>query len=144
MHTADFVGAIEIGKRARDPVAHFHLSNGARVERLNMAGDTSEKGGKESATLDAGGGTIAYRFHARDLHLVLGPAAGRKPVRFRVTVDGHAPGADHGVDTDAAGRGVVDGQRLYQLVRQSGTVRDRTFEIELLDHGVQAFSFTFG
>jgi len=100
--------------------------------------------GKESATLDGSGGAIVYRFHARDLHLVLGPAAGGKPVRFRVTVDGAAPGADHGVDTDAAGRGIVDGQRLYQLVRQSGPVRDRTFAIEFLDPGVQAFSFTFG
>jgi cytochrome c biogenesis protein CcdA/thiol-disulfide isomerase/thioredoxin len=100
--------------------------------------------GKESATLDRSGGAIVYRFHARDLHLVLGPGAGKKPIRFRVTVDGVAPGADHGVDTDADGRGTVDSQRLYQLVRQSGAVRDRTFAIEFLDPGVQAFSFTFG
>jgi cytochrome c biogenesis protein CcdA/thiol-disulfide isomerase/thioredoxin len=100
--------------------------------------------GKESATLGRSGGAIVYRFHARDLHLVLGPGPGRKPVRFRVTVDGVAPAADHGVDTDADGRGIVDGQRLYQLVRQSGAVRDRTFAIEFLDPGVQAFSFTFG
>jgi thiol-disulfide isomerase/thioredoxin len=100
--------------------------------------------GGESATLDRAPGAIVYRFHARDLHLVLGPGSTGKPIHFRVTIDGAAPGANHGVDTDAAGRGVVDGQRLYQLVRQSGSVRDLTFTIEFLDPGVQAFSFTFG
>jgi hypothetical protein len=75
---------------------------------------------------------------------VLGPDADGKPVRFRVTLDGKAPGADHGVDTDADGMGTVTGQRLYQLVRQTGTVQDRTFAIEFLDPGVQAFAFTFG
>ena len=89
-------------------------------------------------------GWITYRFHARDLHLVLGPGEGGKPVRFRVLVDGHAPGADHGADVDAAGNGTVTEQRLYQLVRQSGRVADRTFEIQFLDPGVEAFSFTFG
>ncbi len=87
---------------------------------------------------------IVYRFHARDLHLVLGPEADGKPVRFRVTIDGQAPGADHGADVDAQGTGTVTGQRLYQLVRQQGKVDDRTFEIEFLDPGVQAFAFTFG
>jgi cytochrome c biogenesis protein CcdA/thiol-disulfide isomerase/thioredoxin len=100
--------------------------------------------GSEHATLDAPGGRIVYRFHARDLHLVLGPSADGKPVRFRVRLDGKAPGADHGVDTDAEGNGVVTGQRLFQLVRQHGEIRDRTFEIEFLDPGVQAFAFTFG
>jgi hypothetical protein len=100
--------------------------------------------GSEHAALDLGGGTIVYRFHARDLHLVLGPAANGKPIRFRVRLDGAAPGADHGTDTDAQGNGVVTGQRLYQLVRQQGPDRDRTFEIEFLDPGVQAFAFTFG
>jgi thiol-disulfide isomerase/thioredoxin len=98
----------------------------------------------ESAALDQPGGRIVYRFHARDLHLVLGPAADGKPVRFRVTLDGMPPGADHGTDTDADGNGVVDGQRLYQLVRQSGAIADRTFAIEFLDPGVQAYAFTFG
>jgi hypothetical protein len=90
------------------------------------------------------GGSIVYRFHARDLHLVLGPAADRKPIRFRVTIDGNAPGADHGIDTDAYGQGVVDSQRLYQLVRQNDVISDRTFAIEFLDPGVQAYAFTFG
>ena len=79
-----------------------------------------------------------------DLHLVLGPAADGKPIRFRVTLDGAAPGADHGADTDADGQGTVDGQRLYQLVRQNGAIADRSFEIEFLDPGVQAYAFTFG
>jgi cytochrome c biogenesis protein CcdA/thiol-disulfide isomerase/thioredoxin len=100
--------------------------------------------GGEFATLDRAPGAVVYRFHARDLHLVLGPGPAGKPIHFRATIDGAAPGANHGVDTDAEGRGVVDGQRLYQLVRQTGTVRDLTFSIEFLDPGVQAFSFTFG
>ena len=98
----------------------------------------------ENAALDRAGGAIRYRFHARDLHLVLGPGTDGKPVRFKVTIDGAVPGADHGVDTDANGEGIVTGQRLYQLVRQQGEVRDRTFEIQFLDPGVQAFAFTFG
>jgi cytochrome c biogenesis protein CcdA/thiol-disulfide isomerase/thioredoxin len=98
----------------------------------------------EKATLGAAGGRIAFRFHARDLHLVLGPAADGKPVRFRVLLDGKPPGEDHGVDAAADGTGTVIEQRLYQLVRQKGPVKDRTFEIEFLDPGVQAFAFTFG
>lgn len=100
--------------------------------------------GDQRAVLDAPGGTINYRFHARDLHLVLGPGPDGKPVRFRILIDGKAPGADHGVDVDAEGNGTVTEHRLYQLVRQSGTVADRTFEIQFLDPGVQAFAFTFG
>jgi cytochrome c biogenesis protein CcdA/thiol-disulfide isomerase/thioredoxin len=96
------------------------------------------------ATSLSPGGRIAFRFHARDLHLVLGPATRNVPVRFKVTIDGKAPGADHGVDTDARGYGVVTDQRLYQLVRQKRPVANRTFEIEFLDAGAQAFSFTFG
>ena len=100
--------------------------------------------GPEHATANAAGARIIYRFHARDLHLVLGPAADGKPLRFRVLIDGQPPGDDHGVDVGADGHGVVTSQRLYQLVRQRGAVRDRTFEIEVLDPGVQAFAFTFG
>ena len=90
------------------------------------------------------GASISFRFHARDLHLVLGPGADGKPVRFRVTLDGQAPGANHGVDTDAEGYGVVTGDRLYQLIRQQGRIHDRTFRIEFLLPGVRAYSFTFG
>src|SRR5436190_319045 len=99
--------------------------------------------GQQSARLDRAGGRIAFRFHARDLHLVLGSATGR-PVRFRVTIDGHPPGIDSGMDVGASGEGVVTVQRLYQLVRQRGAIADRTFEIEFLDPGAEAFAFTFG
>ncbi|VBB16970.1 cytochrome c biogenesis protein DipZ [Burkholderia stabilis] len=100
--------------------------------------------GAERATLAAPAGRIVYRFHARDLHLVLGPGANGEPVRFRVTLDGAAPGAAHGADIDAQGYGTVTGQRLYQLVRQPGAIADRTFAIEFLDRGVDAYAFTFG
>ncbi|MBR8176314.1 cytochrome c biogenesis protein DipZ [Burkholderia ambifaria] len=100
--------------------------------------------GAERATLAAPAGRIVYRFHARDLHLVLGPGATGKPVRFRVTLDGAAPGSAHGADVDAQGYGTVTGQRLYQLVRQPGAIADRTFSIEFLDPGVDAYAFTFG
>jgi cytochrome c biogenesis protein CcdA/thiol-disulfide isomerase/thioredoxin len=107
-----------------------------------LAGDWTV--GKEDAMLNEKGGRIVYRFHARDLHLVLGPAEGGAPVRFRVTLDGAAPGDSHGADTDADGQGTVTGQRLYQLIRQNGPIADHTFEIEFLDPGVQAYAFTFG
>ncbi|MEI9986313.1 MAG: hypothetical protein WDN69_25975 [Aliidongia sp.] len=100
--------------------------------------------GSEFATLDDTPGKITYRFHARDLHLVLVPPAQGRPVRFRVTLDGMPPGADHGFDVDADGAGTVQDARLYQLVRQAGPVADRTFEIEFLDPGVRAYVFTFG
>jgi cytochrome c biogenesis protein CcdA/thiol-disulfide isomerase/thioredoxin len=96
------------------------------------------------ASLNSARGKIVFRFHARDVHLVLGPAANGKPVRFRVTIDGAAPGANHGVDTDAQGDGKITDQRLYQLIRQKGAIEDRTFEIEFLDPGAQAYAFTFG
>jgi hypothetical protein len=98
---------------------------------------------RQSALSLAPNAKISFRFHARDLHLVLGPGL-HKPVRYRVTIDGTAPGANAGVDTKADGSGVVTEQRLYQLVRQSGAVEDRTFTIEFLDPGAEAFSFTFG
>jgi hypothetical protein len=94
--------------------------------------------------LEKSGGSIAYRFHARDLHLVLGPGANGAPVRFKVTIDGKPPGADHGVDVDADGNGVVAEQRLYQLVRQAKPGDDRQFEIHFLDPGTEVFAFTFG
>lgn len=98
----------------------------------------------EHAALDQPDGAIVYRFSARDLHLVLGPGATGNPVRFQVTIDGKAPGSDHGADTDANGYGTMTSTRLYQLVRQSGDVEERTFEIRFLDSGVEAYAFTFG
>ena len=100
--------------------------------------------GEQKDVLAAAGGKITFRFHARDLHLVLGPAAGGKPVRFKVTLDGQPPGDNHGVDIDAGGNGTVTGQRLYQLIRQQSGVADHTFAIQFLDPGVEAYSFTFG
>jgi thiol-disulfide isomerase/thioredoxin len=99
--------------------------------------------GNEQATLAQAGGGIVYRFHARDLHLVLAAPPG-KPVRFRVTIDGKAPDDARGMDVDANGQGVVTDERLYQLVRQRGGVTGHTFEITFLDAGVQAYAFTFG
>jgi thiol-disulfide isomerase/thioredoxin len=100
--------------------------------------------GKEHATLAAPSGQIVYRFHARDLHLVLGPDKDGKPVRFRVCIDGAAPGDAHGSDISADGMGTITEQRLYQLVRQTGDIKDHTFSIQFLDPGVEAYSFTFG
>ena len=100
--------------------------------------------GNEKAVSHAAGGRIAFRFHARDVHLVLGPGHDGAPIRFKVTVDGHAPGDDHGADVDANGAGLVREQRLYQLVRQAAVAGDRTCTIEFDDPGVSAFAFTFG
>jgi thiol-disulfide isomerase/thioredoxin len=100
--------------------------------------------GAESALAQDAGAGIAYQFSARDLHLVLGPGAAKGKLRIRVTLDGQPPGADHGSDIDAAGNGVVDATRLYQLVRQAGRLRERRFEIRFLDRGAQAYAFTFG
>jgi hypothetical protein len=107
-----------------------------------LSGDWTVK--KNAAALNKAGGRIAYRFHARDLHLVMGPAARGTPVRFRVLIDGQPPGAGHGTDVDDQGNGTVGEQRLYQLIRQQKPIADREFEIEFLDPGVEAFAFTFG
>jgi cytochrome c biogenesis protein CcdA/thiol-disulfide isomerase/thioredoxin len=100
--------------------------------------------GSERATASAPASRIVYRFHARDLHLVLGPGADGKPVRFKVLIDGKAPGDAHGMDVAPDGSGRVTEQRLYQLVRQNGGVSDRTFSIEFLEPGASAYAFTFG
>jgi cytochrome c biogenesis protein CcdA/thiol-disulfide isomerase/thioredoxin len=100
--------------------------------------------GEQDAALNAAPGKIVFHFQARDLHLVLGPGPDGRPARFRVRLDGAPPGEDHGSDIGADGAGVVEQQRLYQLIRQQGAVRDHTFEIEFLDPGVTAYAFTFG
>jgi cytochrome c biogenesis protein CcdA/thiol-disulfide isomerase/thioredoxin len=113
--------------------------------KLNEWALTGEwKDETQIATLLSSSGSIVYRFHARDLHLVLGPPHDGKPARFRVTLDGKPPGADHGEDCDADGNGTVTENRLYQLIRQKSSVRDRVFRIEFLSPGAQAFAFTFG
>jgi len=100
--------------------------------------------GEESATLQSAPGTIVFRFQARDLHLVLGPGPSGEPIRFRVTLDGDIPAASHGVDIDSSGTGVIREQRLYQLIRQPGSVTEHTFTIEFLEAGARAYAFTFG
>jgi thiol-disulfide isomerase/thioredoxin len=113
-----------------------------RLNQWALSGDWTV--GKEATMLNVAHGRIAYRFHARDLHLVMGPAARGSSVRFRVLIDGRPPGAAHGADVDDQGNGAVTEPRLYQLIRQPRPIRDRLFEIEFLDPGVEAFSFTFG
>ena len=101
------------------------------------------KTGPENVALDEAGGSIAFRFQARDAHVVLSPGA-REPIPFRVLLDGEAPGPSHGVDVDEEGNGVLREGRMYQLVREHDTVRDRTLEITFLEPGAEAYSFTFG
>ena len=100
--------------------------------------------GREATVLNGPTGRMAYQFHARDLHLVMGPGREGKPIRFRVLLDGHPPGNAHGLDIDASGNGVVVEPRLYQLIRQPKPIVDRQFEIEFLSSNVETFSFTFG
>jgi len=114
----------------------LHLNDWSLVGRWRVT--------REHAELAAPGGRLSFRFKARDLHLVMGPGSNGAMPRFRVLIDGQAPGADAGSDIDAQGVGRIDQQRLYQLIRQSSAVRERTFEIEFLDPGVQVFAFTFG
>ncbi len=113
-----------------------------RLNHWALSGDWTL--GRQAIVLSKAGGRIAYRFHARDLHLIMGPAARGTSVRFRVLIDGQPPGAAHGIDVDDQGNGTVTEQRLYQLIRQPMPVAERQFEIEFLDSGVEAFSFTFG
>ena len=107
-----------------------------------LSGDWTMQGG--AIALNKPGGRIAYQFHARDLHLVMGPGAHGNPARFRVFIDGQPGAAAHGSDVDAQGNGIVTEPRMYQLIRQSPPIIDRQFEIQFLDAGVEAFSFTFG
>jgi len=127
---------------AAEDARHVYVSGSPRLNEWGLTGDWTIAA--EDAVLDREDGGIVYRFHARDLHLVLGPAVDGKPVRFRVTIDGAAPGDDRGADVAPDGSGTVTGYRLYQLVRQTGAIGDRTFEIKFLDPGVRAFAFTFG
>jgi thiol-disulfide isomerase/thioredoxin len=121
-----------------------HVSSPGEPLRLNHWALTGEwTVGRECVVLDRGGGTIAYRFHARDVHLVLSAGAGRT-IPFRVLLDGQAPGVAHGLDVDEDGQGVLRDGRLYQLVRQVGEVRERTVEITFLEPGAEAYVFTFG
>jgi hypothetical protein len=113
-----------------------------RLNEWALSGDWTVK--KDASALNKPNGSITYRFHARDLHLVMGPAAPGTFVKFRVRIDGQPPGAAHGVDVDEQGAGTVTEQRMYQLIRQPQPIADRQFEIEFFGSGVEAFSFTFG
>jgi cytochrome c biogenesis protein CcdA/thiol-disulfide isomerase/thioredoxin len=121
---------------------HAYTEGSPRLNEWGLLGDWTIKA--ERAALDQKDGSVVFRFHARDLHLVLGPSPDGKAIRFLVKIDGKAPGASHGSDVDPGGEGAVTEQRLYQLVRQSGPVTDHTFEIQFLDPGVEAYAFTFG
>ncbi len=122
--------------------ATYAAASGLGLNSWDLAGKWSV--GREFATLDSAAGAIRFRFHARDAHLVLGGAPDGRPVRFRVLIDGAAPGASHGTDVDAEGWGEVREDRLYQLVRQSGAIEDRTVTVEFSRPGVRAYVFTFG
>lgn len=113
-----------------------------RLNEWALSGDWTMK--SESGVSNKANGKIIYRFRARDLHLVMGSASRNTPVRFRVLLDGHPPAAAHGVDVDEDGRGTLDGPRMYQLIRQPPPITEHEFEIEFLDAGAEAFSFTFG
>jgi thiol-disulfide isomerase/thioredoxin len=120
----------------------FDAPDALALNQWALAGDWTI--GRRASVLNEADGRILFRFHARDVHLVMGPAARGTSVTFRVLVDGEPPGAAHGLDVDEQGRGTLEQQRLYQLIRQSGSITDRTFEISFDAPGVEAYSFTFG
>jgi hypothetical protein len=130
------------GGAVRDEPRAYALPTRLRLNDWALVGNWTMK--KEATVLNQPGGRIAYRFHARDLHVVMGPAEPGTSVKFRVLIDGQPPGAAHGTDVDEQGGGTVTEQRLYQLIRQPKPVDDRLFEIEFLDPGAEAFAFTFG
>jgi cytochrome c biogenesis protein CcdA/thiol-disulfide isomerase/thioredoxin len=130
------------GYIARDDGYDYHALGVLAPNQWSLEGTWTVQA--QDITLDQRGGSVLYRFRGRDLHLVLGPGKNGQPVRFRVTLDGKAPGADHGADIDADGNGIVDGQRLYQLVRQAHGSGARTFKITFLAPGVHVYAFTFG
>ena len=130
-------GGIVAGEKHR-----YDVPSGLKLNRWGLSGTWTVSG--DRATTSAPGGKIAYRFHARDLNLVMAPEARGKAIKFRVLLDGKPPGAAHGIDVDAEGNGTLGDQRMYQLIRQPGAVGDRLFEIEFAEPGASAFSFTFG
>jgi Thioredoxin like C-terminal domain len=129
------------GGTAPDEVRAYELPERLRLGHWALAGAWTI--GRENVVLDQAGGSIAYRFHARDAHLVLAPGT-RTRIPFRVLLAGEPPGLSHGVDVDQDGNGVLADGRMYQLVRQHDTVRERTLEITFLEPGVEAYAFTFG
>jgi thiol-disulfide isomerase/thioredoxin len=127
---------------APDKPRRYDVPERLRLNEWGLSGDWTIK--PETAVLNAANGRVAYRFHARDLHLVMGPAAPGTPVRFRVLIDGQPPGAARGLDVDEQGYGILAEQRLHQLIRQPHPIVDRQFEIEFLGPGAEVFAVTFG
>jgi hypothetical protein len=123
--------------RGARPASRAHL----RFNQWGLAGEWTTE--QENIVLDEVGGSIAYRFHARDAHLVQSRRTD-EPIPFRILIDDAAPGRSHGVDVDEQGNGMLDDGRLYQLVRQRDTVREHTLEITFLEGGAEAYVFTFG
>jgi thiol-disulfide isomerase/thioredoxin len=130
------------GEPALDEAHTYQAPARLRLNEWGLSGDWTVK--RESSALNKAGSRIAYSFHARDVHLVMGPPSPGTPVKFRVSIDGQPPGAAHGIDVDEQGYGTVTGQRLYQLIRQPQPIVDRQFQIEFLGSGVEVFAFTFG
>jgi thiol-disulfide isomerase/thioredoxin len=129
------------GAKAGQP-STFAVPDQLRLNHWALSGDWTVEG--RASVLNGAEGRLAFRFHARDVHLVMGPPARGEAVSFRVLLDGEPPGAAHGFDVDEQGHGTLSEQRLHQLIRQPGAITDRTFEIELLAPGAEAYCFTFG
>jgi hypothetical protein len=130
------------GGAVRDVASAYEVPPRLRLNEWALSGEWTIR--QEASALARPGGRVAYRFHARDLHLVMGPAAPGSIIRFRVLIDGEQPGAAHGLDVDGEGYGTLTEQLLYQLIRQPEPIADRQFEIEFLDSGAEIFAFTFG
>ena len=130
-------GGVELDKRHA-----YDLPDPLRLNSWALSGEWTVA--RRASILNDAGGRLAFRFHARDVNLVMGPPERGTSIPFRVRVDGEPPGDAHGLDVDADGGGTVVQQRLYQLVREPGVITDRTFEIEFLAPGVEGYSFTFG
>jgi thiol-disulfide isomerase/thioredoxin len=130
------------GSAVRDQRRVYAAPERLRLNHWALTGDWTV--GKQAAVLHTANGRIVHRFHARDLHLVMGPATRGTSVRFRVRLDGQPPGAAYGIDVDDQGHGTVSAPRMYQLIRQPPPIAERQFEIEFLDAGVEAFALTFG
>jgi hypothetical protein len=135
-------GFVSSGKPVAGKSTSYAAPRSLRLNEWGLGGDWTVNPG--AVALDKSSGRIVYRFHARDLHLVMGSSSRGSSIRYRVLLDGRPPGSAHGTDVDEQGNGTATDLRLYQLIRQPGPISDRLFEIEFLDPGVEAYVFTFG
>jgi hypothetical protein len=131
-----------LGRAELDEPRTYVVPDPLRLNHWALSGDWTIE--RRASVLNEPEGRIAFRFHARDVHLVMGPPARGTTVPFRVLVDGEPPGGDHGLDVDEQGHGRLSQQRLHQLIRQGGSITDRTFDIAFLAPGAEAYAFTFG